>query len=121
MRGAAAEGGGTRIIDAWLARIGIVPVFPIGLLAFVVRIMADEKTPAHGWIFRGERVEARHLIVLRHSRRVASRVFERVAAGLQQNHTHPRLGEAGGERTAASAGADNDIIAIAHTRRTLGT
>lgn len=69
MRGAGAERAGAGIKDARLAGIGIEPRFPVGLLTLAVRNIANEKFPAHGRIFRGERVEAWDEIIFREPRR----------------------------------------------------
>ena len=59
MRGAAAQRAGARIEHAVAACS-----FAVARLLRVVGIVAHEEIPAHGRVFRGERMEGRHVVVL---------------------------------------------------------
>ena len=85
--------------------------------ARVVAVVADEEVPPHRLVLGGEGVEGGHVVVVGQAAAVGSLgrcVLEvsRVAAGLEQEHRAAGLGQPGGERPAAGAGADDDVVAL---------
>ncbi len=118
VRGAAAERAGARVEDAIDgAAVQRVAIFGVGSLGLVVVVVAHEKIPAHRLVLRGERMERRDIVVV--GQPVRARLPSdgagqraRVAAGFQQHDLVARLREPCGDRAAAGAGADHDIVAL---------
>ena len=122
MRRAAAQRAGARIEHSVDRNAAIVsPVFRVLLLHLVRRVVPDEKVPPHRVVLAGEAVERRHVVIVGQAVDaglvvIGARELPRIAAGLQQQHRAPRLGQPRGKRSAPGAGADDDVIERAAAR-----
>src|SRR6516165_7109765 len=85
--------------------------------------MPDKKVPANGVILAGEAVKYRHVVIVRQAVDaglivVGPRELTRIAACLEQKHAPPGLGEPRGQRPAARARPDDDVIeCVSHRSR----
>jgi hypothetical protein len=81
--------------------------FRIPHLKLVIGIVPDPEIPPHLWIFRGEGVKARNLIILG---KAIGILLKRISSGLQDQHLASRQSETGRDHTAAGPGADYDVL-----------
>ena len=124
VRGAPAERAGARVEHAVHPRsVPRLAVLRIAPLLHVVGVVPDEEVPAHRLVLGGERVERRHVVVVR--QRVGSgRV--RVAAGRacagsppasRSSTVNPSSASRAATRPAAGARADHDELGVVRRRR----
>jgi hypothetical protein len=90
-------------------------IFWIGLLQRIGRVVAHEELPGQRLVLRREGVKGGDVIVVRQAicqgiERVAALQRLGIAAGLDEEHPHAGLGEAGGHRPPAGARAHDHIV-----------
>ena len=122
MRGAAAERAGARVEHA----VDGCPSLSRGTwgraAAGVVAVVADEEVPAQRLVLRGEGVERRHVVVVGQAvgRRPCPRTPPAERRGSppasSSSTLQPGLGQPRGDRAAAGARADHDVVEVAVAR-----
>ena len=116
--GAAAQGAGPRIEHAVDEPVvPCLPVLRVLVLARVALVVPDEEVPRHRVVLGREGVEGGHVVVLGETLAVGvdgipADHVARVSARLEQHDGVARLGEAGGQRSAAGARAHHDVLAV---------
>ena len=118
MRGAAAQCAGARIKDAvdHLSAV-VMDVFRVAFLQCLVGVMADKEIPAHRVVLGGKTVERRHVVIVGQSVDagliiVGAGEQARVAAGFEQQHAPPGLGQPRRQGAAARTRPDDDVIEV---------
>ena len=116
VRSAPAEGPGPRVKHAVDRLAAVVAhIFRILRLHRLVGIVTDEEIPAHRVVLGCEAVKRRHIVIIGQTVDpglivVGAGQQARVAAGFEQQHAPPRLGQPRRQGPAARAGADDDIV-----------
>ncbi len=103
VRGAAPDGGGARIIDQ--------PVFRLGIGSRHRRIveMAYPKRPVEAGVFRSEGMEGRHFVI---GPRASVRIGARIGPGFDDEHAHACLRQPSGDGAPGRTRADDDIVVV---------
>ena len=90
-------------------------IFWIGLLQRIGGVVAHEELPGQRLVFRREGVKGGDVVIVRQSilrgvKGIAAVKHPGIAAGLDEEHPHAGLGEAGGHRPPAGARAHDHIV-----------